>query len=282
MLPVPVPTTPAPPRLVAAQPGADGDTGRADRRPVVSLLVPGGRLPGRYRVSVWLVAVFYVAVTVAVVTGSPLVRLDWAIAGIKPARHVPQLLPFLSRWVVLGQRGPALLLAGAWLAVRFCRTRDWRPMLLLGWATLLLNVSVGAVKLLIGRLGPAMSTVPGSAEVFHGGTLFPSGHTSNAVVTWGVLAYVACRHRRLAAGCAATVAVTVGVDTLYLGTHWLSDVLAGMAAGGLVLFSLPVVEPAVAMLCVRLGRVRRPAGAIAGAAAGAARRATVRAAVRPR
>jgi undecaprenyl-diphosphatase len=58
-----------------------------------------------------------------------------------------------------------------------------------------------------------------------------------------VLFMVARGHRRLGAFLAGVVAISVGLATVYLGTHWLSDVVAGWCAGGLVLLALPVVLP---------------------------------------
>jgi undecaprenyl-diphosphatase len=154
--------------------------------------------------------------------------------------------------VLLGQRAICLALALAWVAVRVVRHRDLRPLALLGTATLLVNVTVGGAKLAFERLGPLQlgpaALAPGGSTVFTDGTVFPSGHAANAVVTWGVLAVVALRWRREAAVLAAALAAVVGLTTIYLGTHWVSDVVAGWAAGGLVLLALPVLEPLVQRL----------------------------------
>jgi membrane-associated phospholipid phosphatase len=70
-------------------------------------------------------------------------------------------------------------------------------------------------------------------------------------VTWGLLAWLAREHRRLWGAVSAVLAGSVGLTTIYLGTHWVSDVLAGWAAGGLVLLAVPALEP----LALRLERV---------------------------
>ncbi|WP_448627134.1 phosphatase PAP2 family protein [Geodermatophilus sp. URMC 64] len=202
------------------------------------------------------VLLVYAVLCAGVLEGSPLVDLDSAVLRWSPSAHWPLLRPFLSVWVLLGQRAVCLAMATAWLTLRAVRSRDLRPLMTLGLATLLLNVSVGLVKTVIGRLGPlqlgAAATHPGASTIFADGTIFPSGHTANAVVTWGLLAWLARRHRRLWGAAAGVLAGSVGLTTVYLGTHWVSDVLAGWAAGGLVLLAVP----ALAAVADRLARVR--------------------------
>lgn len=190
-------------------------------------------------------AAFYLAVLLAVVTTSRLVALDWWVMMFKPYQHWPGLLPFLNIYVIAGQRGPSAIVVSIWLTWRCWRTKSWRPLLVLAVALVLLNMSVGAVKIGMGRLGPHYAHVAGSNELFLGGGIFPSGHTANAVVTWGILAYLATRWRRFGAVAAGFMGITIGLTTLYLGTHWVSDVLAGWAAGALVLLALPLFEPVI-------------------------------------
>ncbi|WP_455362451.1 phosphatase PAP2 family protein [Streptomyces sp. SYSU K21746] len=191
---------------------------------------------------------FYLAIVVAVLTTSWLVRLDWQIMFFRPYEQWPELHPFLDYFVVLGQRGPTAVMVAAWLGWRSWRQHTLRPLITLGVSLLLLNVTVGAVKLGLGRLGPHYATQIGSAELFAGGDIFPSGHTANAVVTWGILAYLAStlRTRRYLSVLSAVVALGVGATTVYLGTHWVSDVLLGWAAGLLILLALPWFEPLIA------------------------------------
>jgi undecaprenyl-diphosphatase len=211
--------------------------------------VAGLRLVRPGLVLVGAVTLVYAVVCVAVLSGSPLVDLDTAVLRWSPASRWPALYGFLSAWVVLGQRAVCLVLAATWLGVRALRTRDLRPLIALGVATLLLNVSVGLVKTVIGRLGPLQlgpaALHPGASTVFTDGVIFPSGHAANAVVTWGLLAWLARRHRRLWGVATGLLAGSIGLTTIYLGTHWVSDVLAGWAAGGLVLLAVPALVPMV-------------------------------------
>ncbi|GAA1363464.1 phosphatase PAP2 family protein [Streptomyces beijiangensis] len=190
---------------------------------------------------------FYLAIVVAVLTSSWLVDLDWKVFMFRPFQQWPELHAFLDYFVVLGQRGPTAVMVAAWLGWRSWRQHTLRPLLTLGAALLLLNITVGAVKLGLGRLGPHYATTIGSAELYQGGDIFPSGHTANAVVTWGILAYLAStpRTRRYLSVLSSVIALGVGATTVYLGTHWLSDVLLGWAAGLLILLALPWAEPMI-------------------------------------
>ncbi|MGW7366772.1 phosphatase PAP2 family protein [Streptomyces sp. NPDC054841] len=190
---------------------------------------------------------FYLAIVVAVLLSSWLVVIDWKVMLFRPYQQWPELHAFLDYFVVLGQRGPTAVMVAAWLGWRSWRQHTLRPLLALGASLLLLNATVGAVKLGLGRLGPHYATQIGSAELFAGGDIFPSGHTANAVVTWGILAYLATtpRARRYLSALSAVVALGVGLTTVYLGTHWLSDVLLGWAAGLLILLALPWCEPLI-------------------------------------
>ncbi|MER6347424.1 phosphatase PAP2 family protein [Streptomyces sp. NPDC001595] len=195
---------------------------------------------------------FYLTIVLAVVTTSWLVRLDWQAMLFRPYQQWPEIHAFLDYWVVLGQRGPTAVMVAAWLGWRCWRQHTLRPLLAFGAALLLLNVTVGAVKYGLGRSGPHYATEVGSNEMWHwfqaGSDIFPSGHTANAVVTWGILAYLAStpRARRWLSALSAVLSLSVGLTTVYLGTHWLSDVLLGWAAGLLVLLALPWLEPTIA------------------------------------
>ncbi|RBM04772.1 hypothetical protein DEH69_29760 [Streptomyces sp. PT12] len=196
----------------------------------------------------WATLGFYAAIVAAVLSTSWLVRLDWQLMLFRPYKQWPELHAFLDYFVVLGQRGPTAVLIAAWLSWRCWRQRTLRPLLVMASALLLLNVTVGAAKLGMGREGPHYANVIGSNEMFLTGDIFPSGHTANAVVTWGILAYLATtpRARRTLSVIAAVFALGVGTTTVYLGTHWVSDVLLGWAAGLLVLLALPWCEPLIA------------------------------------
>jgi membrane-associated phospholipid phosphatase len=221
---------------------------RLDREPERPAHIDVPRM-SRHRVVLFAATfAFYLAIVWAVVITSWLVRFDWQVMFFRPYQQWPEIHAFLDYYVVLGQRGPTAVMVAAWLGWRSWRQHTLRPMLVLGASLLLLNVTVGAAKIGMGRLGPHYATDVGSNEMWLGGDIFPSGHTANAVVTWGILAYLAStpRARRWLSALSAVVSLGVGLTTVYLGTHWLSDVVLGWAAGLLILLALPWVEPLIA------------------------------------
>jgi membrane-associated phospholipid phosphatase len=205
----------------------------------------------------------YVAVTIGVVHRSPLLTVDRDVLRLDWQKHWPGVYPWIHTYVMLGQRGPATLVVLPWFVWRSWRDRTMRPLMLLGTSLLVLNLSVGVVKLSVGRLGPLRTHQVHA--VFDGGNIFPSGHVSNAVVLYGVMAMLAVNHRRLAAVAAVVLSVTVGASTIYLDTHWLTDVVGGLMAGGLVLLTLPWLmvreRPMIAWLDRTLRRGKRYARA---------------------
>ena len=124
---------------------------------------------------------------------------------------------------------PLVLAAG--LAWRW-RRGSWRPLALLAGAAAGAWVVQVAVKQLVERPRP-----PAGLALSHAtGFAFPSGHATDAAAVYGMLAVLLARSGRPAArvaawaGAAALVAL-VGLSRLYLGVHWLSDVVAGAALG---------------------------------------------------
>jgi undecaprenyl-diphosphatase len=69
------------------------------------------------------------------------------------------------------------------------------------------------------------------------GAAFPSAHAAEAVVCYGALAFLVTlwwRSNRVAVSAwvaAGLLAVAIGWSRVYLGVHWLSDVVAGWALG---------------------------------------------------
>lgn len=198
------------------------------------------RVPGR--AVVFAVVLFlYLVLIIGVVQWSPFLTLDKDVFRLGLPGRYPEWFHPVHTYVMLGQRAPATLVALPWFVWRAWKSRSSRPLVMLATALLVLNLSVGIVKLATGRLGP--SATRHVHAVFEGGDIFPSGHVSNAVVLYGLIAMLAVSFRRTITVLAVVISISVGLCTVYLDTHWVSDVLGGWLAGLLVLIALPWVMP---------------------------------------
>jgi undecaprenyl-diphosphatase len=146
-----------------------------------------------------------------------LVPNDWAA----PMRAVSYAGSPLAMAVVLVIVALLLLARRRWIALG-------------AWISAFVGVALLDVmlKALIGVGTPLRS------GFLHGQTLsFPSGHAMGALVGYGMLAHLTVTgvRRALARTLVITVAtllvVSIGASRLYLGAHYFSDAIAGLAAG---------------------------------------------------
>lgn len=192
-------------------------------------------------IAFWILFAAFVLVTLGVIFRSPILSLDTDLVKLDLRHRFPEWKRPILDYVMFGQRGPATFAFLPYFAWVAWRRRSIQPLVLLGTALVLLNVGVGIVKIATGRIGPRSTQQ--AHDVFAGGNIYPSGHVSNTVVLYGLIAWIAINHRKLAITAAAFLSVTVGLGTVYLDTHWFSDVLGGWIAGGLILLALPTVMP---------------------------------------
>ena len=187
----------------------------------------------------------FLLVTQQVISNGPLIHLDAKIFNAQRPHLTKLEKLILLRIDNLGLRGvtATILLITAFLIAR--RFKSWRPLNLSILAVLTLNLVVGLAKLGVGRTKPKLNV----DLVYAGGLSYPSGHASNAILTWGVLAYILYRYSHpdawhpLAMGVAAG-AFTFGVCIVsaFRNTHWLSDLLGGLFIGGALLVLVIAVD----------------------------------------
>ncbi len=89
-------------------------------------------------------------------------------------------------------------------------------------------------------------------ELYNGSEAFsfPSGHATMAAITFGVLAVLASHamsrwSRSLVHATCGLVVISIAYSRIYLGVHWLSDVLGGLLLGGILVAAFGVAIEAI-------------------------------------
>lgn len=210
----------------------------------------------------WLASETYEAVTEA----DGVARLDRPLLRAMASLRSPWLDTAATAWTDVGGVIGMPVLALTIMVVLAVRRRSWTPVVLItaaGAGSLLMTV---AGKDLTGRARPPLAE---AVPPYEYSPSFPSGHTLNALVIAGVVAYLLMlrrhsgRTRALVVAAAATFALTIGLSRVFLGHHWFTDVLAAwfLGAGWLAV----VVTAHRLYLTVVRRSVERPAGEQAGA-----------------
>ncbi len=174
-----------------------------------------------------------------VFTDGPVTRLDQAVTLWLAAHRSPGLTRAMLL-VSAAHQTSKLLVATAVIAAGVALRRDWRRLarLLVVPFGMLLNAGLKKVFL---RPRPHLQD-----PLVHLATLsFPSGHAVASTVFWGALGalvFAATRSRALrvlAVAVAVAMVLLVTFSRVYLGAHYVSDVVAGVAVGAicLLLFS---------------------------------------------
>jgi len=188
----------------------------------------------------------FVLVTLDVINQGLLYRFDQYLADVDR----PKLTGFTNFLVLrvddLGLRWvtASILLITATLISR--RFKSWRPLNLSFLSLIFLNVFVGAAKIGFGRCKARENF---DVCMFTDGMAYPSGHISNALLTWGLFAYIIFRytHRAPFEGLklywlVAVLTLAVGIASLIRNTHWFTDLLGGMFLGGAILVLVVAID----------------------------------------
>src|SRR5919107_3789028 len=175
------------------------------------------------------------ALVAGILIGGPLVRFDRSTADALHtyASGASDLTNSLHIVGILGSL-EALALVSLLVAVVLLVQRCWSS--LAAWLVAVLGGEALNLLLkdLFARPRPHFER-PLVVEISYS---FPSGQAMESLVVYGMLAYFGLltlrsqRTRVVSVGGAAVLVALIGFSRLYLGAHYLSDVLGGFAAGG--------------------------------------------------
>jgi membrane-associated phospholipid phosphatase len=152
---------------------------------------------------------------------------DWAISERSPGAT----LFFTTMTTIGGPLGLAVILLAVSIVLAF--RRRWR------WLIYVVVTAGGGALLDLELKRYFARARPDVAEMLRraNGYSFPSGHAMGSAVAFGALAYLAFRAisswpaKTAVIAFLYTLIAAIALSRVYLGVHWISDVLAGVTAG---------------------------------------------------
>jgi undecaprenyl-diphosphatase len=164
---------------------------------------------------------------------SLLVRVDHLIVGWLQAHRTESGEAFFSvmSWVGSQLMTTITVVGMIWLTIR----RDWFRAIALTLAVVGGTSLNDLLKALFHRGRPETATEFIKVQSWS----FPSGHSMNSLIGFGFVAFLILEHttdRRVRIAIIVATAIVVGLvgfSRLYLGVHYLSDVIAGFLAGAI-------------------------------------------------
>ena len=182
--------------------------------------------------AVFLNKTYYFALRYNMPSFSYVDSLDSAITGAAFSLHTPILDTAFNFITLMGNTSTVVFIT-ALFTIWFCLNKKYRSAYLLLLVVTASTLSTHLLKLVFVR--PRPDVLLNQLETFS----FPSGHATAAIALYGVLAYIFSQlpkktpRRYVALIVLLLLIVLVGFSRIYLGFHYLSDVIAGYAVGAL-------------------------------------------------
>lgn len=165
----------------------------------------------------------------------PLMAID-AYFNLDPPS--PAWVPILHVLDRVGQRAVCLPILGVVVFLCWRRSGSWRAPIVAAASVFSLNLLVLILKVGLGRGQPSSA----DPSFFIGGMAYPSGHTANIVLVYGLAVYLLGRYYGLSPRvygalwtAVALLSLMMVVVSMSLNWHWFADLVAGLIIGGLVL-----------------------------------------------
>jgi membrane-associated phospholipid phosphatase len=153
-------------------------------------------------------------------------RLDIAVRNLADAHRPPWAYDIAVNANRLGS-GAALTAIAAGLAIwAAVRHRSWRPVALVVAAFGLIVALTEPLKWLLDR--------PAPHAVVSTGVSYPSGHAVNAIVWYAVIGTLLALRPAVTTAIRWAAAAIVCATNIYLGFHWVTDMIAGVLLGLLI------------------------------------------------
>ncbi len=196
--------------------------------------------------------IFLCVLTVALVLLSILVRSRWTLpfdlkATLSLQRWSFPLSDGVMRWLTWMGNSLTIVVLCIACASFAAYVQDLRAALFICLSLLALPINI-VLKNMFNRERPGASEVkvhPGPRWGFS----YPSGHSMGAAAFYGFLAVLVLLHvpdlqtRWLMMSPFIAMPPLIGMSRIYMGAHWLSDVVGGITGGAILISFLAVLYP---------------------------------------
>lgn len=169
-----------------------------------------------------------------VVDDAGLANLDKPALAFMEQLRSPGLDAFVTGFTNIGGGIGMPILGSILTALLIFTSRSWRPLILIGGAAAVSVTATTLGKKMIGRVRPDHAD---AVPPYETSPSFPSGHTLNTTVVIALVVYLACLQIKRTSARIALIAagvifiVAMGLSRVYLGHHWLTDVIVGWVIG---------------------------------------------------
>ncbi|MCW3159279.1 phosphatase PAP2 family protein [Micropruina sonneratiae] len=170
----------------------------------------------------------------AVSTGHGIARVDEPLLAWILTVRTPELTAAIAAFSNSGGQLYMTIITAVAVTALCLLWRRWTPLVLMLIAVGGSLAMTVAGKRMTERARPALAD---AVPPYETSASFPSGHSLNSIVIAGMFCYLLVSHLTSTAARAVTVTLTVlyvlamGLSRVYLGHHWLTDVLAAWSLG---------------------------------------------------
>lgn len=169
-----------------------------------------------------------------VVDDAGLANLDKPTLAFMEQLRSPGLDAFVTGFTNIGGGIGMPILGSILTALLIYKSRSWRPLILIGGAAAVSVTATALGKKVIGRARPDHAD---AVPPYETSPSFPSGHTLNTTVVIALVVYLTCLEIKRTSARIALIAagvifiVAMGLSRVYLGHHWMTDVIVGWVIG---------------------------------------------------
>ena len=177
-------------------------------------------------------AIIFIVLWVCVLNQTGLAALNWPAFKLIQSLRNQGLDSFFSVVTLMGSPKAMIILMGV-MAIWYGVQRDWKTLFFWFLGLCLVGGAVFVFKIIVPEPRPLGFNYVAAT---HG---FPSGHTALSTIAFGLLAYwttlkLAPSWRSIWRGMTLVLLFLIAISRLYLGAHWLWDVISGFALAGSV------------------------------------------------